>query len=150
MSENQLAAIRNEKIGFVFQFFNLIPTLTAVENVELPMQFSRNARPSLKARAVELLTMVGLAGRLLHRPAQLSGGEQQRVAIARALANAPALVLADEPTGNLDTTTGEAVLDALLEIRQKLDTTLIIVTHDNRVAEVANRVLRMQDGKFFS
>ena len=146
MSENRLAAIRNGKIGFVFQFFNLIPTLTALENVELPIQFSNNGRYSPRRRAEELLSLVGLGDRLKHRPGQLSGGEQQRVAIARALANAPDLILADEPTGNLDTATGQTVLQALLDVRRETGTTLIIVTHDTHVATLADRVLTMQDG----
>ena len=148
MSENRLADIRNRKIGFVFQFFNLIPTLTALENVELPIQFSRNGRYSPRLRAEELLGLVGLGDRLKHRPGQLSGGEQQRVAIARALANAPDLILADEPTGNLDTTTGQTVLQALLDVRRETGTTLIIITHDTQVAGLADRVLTMQDGAF--
>ena len=148
MSENRLADIRNRKIGFVFQFFNLIPTLTALENVELPIQFSKNGRYSPRRRAEELLSLVGLSERLKHRPGQLSGGEQQRVAIARALANAPDLILADEPTGNLDATTGQAVLQALLDVRKETGTTLIIVTHDTHVAGLADRVLTMQDGAF--
>ena len=148
MSENRLADIRNRKIGFVFQFFNLIPTLTALENVELPIQFSRNGKYCPRRRAEELLSLVGLSDRLKHRPGQLSGGEQQRVAIARALANAPDLILADEPTGNLDTATGQTVLQALLDVRRETATTLIIVTHDTQVAALADRVLTMQDGAF--
>jgi putative ABC transport system ATP-binding protein len=146
MSENQLAEVRNRKIGFVFQFFNLIPTLNALENVELPIQFSSGAKGSSRRRAEELLTLVGLSDRLNHRPGQLSGGQQQRVAIARALANAPDIVLADEPTGNLDSTTGETVLQALLDVRRETGTTLIVVTHDERVADLADRVVRMRDG----
>ena len=146
MGENQLADIRNQKIGFVFQFFNLIPTLTAVENVELPVQFSKNGQYHARRRAGELLSLVGLSDRLKHRPGQLSGGEQQRVAIARALANGPDLLLADEPIGNLDTATGEAVLQALLDVRRETGTTLIVITHDPGVAGLADRVLTMQDG----
>ena len=146
MGENQLADIRNQKIGFVFQFFNLIPTLTAVENVELPVQFSKNGQYHARRRAEELLSLVGLSDRLKHRPGQLSDGEQQRVAIARALANGPDLLLADEPTGNLDTATGEAVLQALLDVRRETGTTLIVITHDPGVAGLADRVLTMQDG----
>ena len=148
MTENRLADIRNRKIGFVFQFFNLIPTLTALENVELPIQFSRNGRHSPRRRAEELLSLVGLEDRLKHRPGQLSVGEQQRVAIARALANSPNLILADEPTGNLDTATGQTVLQALLDVRRETGTTLIIVTHDTNVGGLADRVLTMQDGAF--
>ena len=148
MSENRLASIRNSKIGFVFQFFNLISTLTALENVELPIQFSSDGKYSPRRRAKELLALVGLTDRLKHRPTQLSGGEQQRVAIARALANSPDLILADEPTGNLDTATGETVLQTLLDVRRETGTTLILVTHDARIGAVADRVLTMRDGVF--
>ena len=134
MGEGKLAEVRNRKIGFVFQFFNLIQTLTAVENVELPVQFSSNGRSGSRSRAEDLLKLVGLGHRLKHRPNQLSGGEQQRVAIARALANSPDLILADEPTGNLDTGIGKAVLDALLDARSQTGTTLVLVTHDADVA----------------
>ncbi len=146
MNENQLTEIRNEKIGFIFQFFNLIPTLTALENVALPIQFARkpNFRPEQRAR--ELLEMLGLEDRLHHRPAELSGGQQQRVAIARALANNPPLVLADEPTGNLDTESGGVVLDALRKIRDEQGTTVVIVTHDPELAQQTDRVLKLVDG----
>ncbi len=146
MGEGRLAEVRNEKIGFVFQFFNLIQTLTAVENVELPMQFSNNGRSGSRSRAEELLDLVGLGHRHRHRPTQLSGGEQQRVAIARALANSPDLILADEPTGNLDSGIGQAVLEALLDARAQTGTTLVLVTHDIEVAGLADRVLTMRDG----
>ena len=146
MSEGELAEIRNEKIGFVFQFFNLIQTLTAVENVELPIQFSRNGRSHSRKRAEELLSLLGLDHRLDHRPGQLSGGEQQRVAIARALANGPDLILADEPTGNLDSGIGQAVLQALLDARTQTGTTLVLVTHDSDVAALADRSATMKDG----
>ena len=146
MSENQLASIRNAKIGFVFQFFNLTQTLTAVENVELPIQFSGDGKQNPRRRAEELLTLVGLADQLNHRPSQLSGGEQQRVAIARAMANFPDLILADEPTGNLDSAIGRTVLQALLDVRRETGTTLILVTHDAEIAKVADRVLTMKDG----
>ena len=146
MSEGKLAEVRNRKIGFVFQFFNLIQTLTAIENVELPVQFSSNGRSGSRSRAEDLLKLVGLGHRLKHRPNQLSGGEQQRVAIARALANSPDLILADEPTGNLDTGIGKAVLDALLDARSQTGTTLVLVTHDTDVAALADRVLTMRDG----
>ena len=148
MGENELAEIRNSKIGFVFQFFNLIQTLTAVENVELPIQFSRNGRDRSRDRAESLLTLVGLGHRLSHRPGQLSGGEQQRVAIARALANSPDLILADEPTGNLDTGIGQTVLEALLDARKETGTTLVLVTHDPDVAGIADRHVTMRDGVF--
>ena len=146
MGEGELAEIRNEKIGFVFQFFNLIQTLTAVENVELPIQFSRNGRSHSRKRAEDLLRLVGLDHRLDHRPGQLSGGEQQRVAIARALANGPDLILADEPTGNLDSGIGQAVLQALLDARTETGTTLVLVTHDSDVAALADRSVTMKDG----
>lgn len=148
MGENQLAEIRNEYIGFVFQQFNLMPSLTAAENVALPTQFSGKKKFSPRRRAVELLTNFGLGDRLNNRPSQLSGGEQQRVAIARALANDPPLLLCDEPTGALDTETGDLVLDALFEVQRDLGTTIVIVTHDPRVASRANRRLVMTDGKF--
>ena len=146
MSENGLAEIRNKKIGFVFQFFNLISTLTALENVELPIQFSTGGQFSSRKRAEELLELVGLKERLRHRPGQLSGGEQQRVAIARAMANAPDVILADEPTGNLDTATGESVMNILFDARRETGSTLVLVTHDAQVAARANRTLTMQDG----
>lgn len=146
MSENALAEIRNKKIGFVFQFFNLISTLTALENVELPIQFSTGGQFSSRKRAEELLELVGLKERLRHRPGQLSGGEQQRVAIARAMANAPDVILADEPTGNLDTATGESVMNILFDARRETGSTLVLVTHDAQVAARANRTLTMQDG----
>jgi putative ABC transport system ATP-binding protein len=148
MGENQLAEIRNESIGFVFQQFNLLPTLTAVENVALPIQFSGKRKFNPKRRAAELLTRFGLEDRLKNRPAQLSGGEQQRVAIARALANDPPLLLCDEPTGALDTKNGEIVLETLFQAQQELRTAVVIVTHDPHVAERADRTLTMTDGRF--
>ena len=146
MNERQLTRIRNAKIGFVFQFFNLIPTLTALENVELPIQFAaeRRFRPAKRAR--ELLAHLGLEDRLHHRPMQLSGGEQQRVAIARALANDPPLLLADEPTGNLNSEAGALVMGAIEQLHAELDTTVIIVTHDPQVAGHTGRILRLVDG----
>ncbi|NWF68687.1 MAG: ABC transporter ATP-binding protein [Chloroflexi bacterium] len=147
MNEDQLTEIRNEKIGFIFQFFNLIPTLTALENVALPIQFARKTRYQPEKRARELLTSLGLPDRLNHRPAELSGGQQQRVAIARALANNPPLLLADEPTGNLDTESGAAVLQALEQIRAEFGTTIVIVTHDRELASRADRVLHLVDGR---
>ena len=146
MNEDQLTEIRNEKIGFIFQFFNLIPTLTALENVALPIEFARNRKHKHKAdqRAKDLLSMLGLEDRMHHRPSELSGGQQQRVAIARALANDPPLVLADEPTGNLDTESGQRVLQALRQIRDESGTTVVIVTHD---AQLSDRVLTLIDGR---
>ncbi|TVR21215.1 MAG: ABC transporter ATP-binding protein [Anaerolineaceae bacterium] len=146
MSEDQLTEIRNEKIGFIFQFFNLIPTLTALENVALPIQFARRTTYSPMRRAKELLALLGLSDRLHHRPSELSGGQQQRVAIARALANNPPLLLADEPTGNLDTESGQRVLDALHDIRRESGTTILLVTHDIELARRADRTLTLIDG----
>ncbi len=148
MGENQLAEIRNAYIGFVFQQFNLMPTLTAVENVALPIQFASARKFNPRERATELLTTFGLQDRLKNRPSQLSGGEQQRVAIARALANDPPLLLCDEPTGALDTENGNLVLDTLFQAQAELGTAIIIVTHDPRVAERADRTLVMTDGRF--
>ncbi|NDJ76952.1 MAG: ABC transporter ATP-binding protein [Chloroflexi bacterium] len=147
LDERALTRIRNEKIGFVFQFFNLVPTLTALENVALPVQFARNRQFNPARRAAELLTMLELQDRLHHRPNQLSGGEQQRVAIARALANNPPLLMCDEPTGNLDTVSGALVLDALREINRTTQTTMIIVTHDLNVAAQTDRVIALVDGQ---
>lgn len=147
MNERQLTRIRNEKLGFVFQFFNLIPTLTALENVALPVQFATKRQFEPSGRATELLTLFGLGDRLYHRPHQLSGGQQQRVAIARALANNPPLLLADEPTGNLNSEAGEQVIQTFKQIRQQFGTTVIIVTHDNYVAQQADRILTLVDGK---
>lgn len=147
MNEAQLTAIRNEKIGFIFQFFNLIPTLTALENVALPVQFANKRQFHPEKRARELLELLGLGDRLRHRPSELSGGQQQRVAIARALANNPPLILADEPTGNLDSESGEVVLAALSRIRKQEGTTIVIVTHDSQLAERMDRVLHLVDGR---
>lgn len=147
MNEDQLTEIRNQKIGFIFQFFNLIPTLTALENVALPIQFAQKRNFNPNKRAKELLTILGLGDRVKHRPSELSGGQQQRVAIARALANNPPLLLADEPTGNLDTESGEVVMDALHTIRREVGTTVVIVTHDPELASQADRVLTLVDGQ---
>jgi putative ABC transport system ATP-binding protein len=147
MSESRLADVRSTSIGFVFQAYNLIPTLTAQENVALPAQFARPRKVKPMLRARQLLTMLGLGERLGHRPAALSGGEQQRVAIARALVNQPAVILADEPTGNLDTDSGEQVLEALQQMRDETGTTLVLVTHDAHVAAHADRILHLQDGQ---
>ncbi|HXR65974.1 MAG TPA: ABC transporter ATP-binding protein [Ktedonobacteraceae bacterium] len=146
MSEGKLAAVRNSKIGMVFQAFNLISTLTAQENVEIPLYVGKH-KGSPSARAKELLILVGLGHRLDHRPGQLSGGEQQRVAIARALATDPALVIADEPTGNLNAKNGENVLKLIADLRQRTGKTFIIATHDPVVASHADRAIRIVDGK---
>ena len=146
MDEDELALLRGRKLGFVFQSYNLIPTLTAEENVMLPMEL-RGDGPSVGQRAQELLTAVGLEQRFEHYPAQLSGGEQQRVALARAFAGSPSILLADEPTGNLDSTTGKMVLDLLLNLNRQQGTTLILVTHDSALSQLANRIIRLRDGK---
>ncbi len=147
LDERALTRVRNEKIGFVFQFFNLVPTLSALENVALPVQFARHRKYSPTQRAKELLELLGLGDRMHHRPSQLSGGQQQRVAIARALANEPPLLLCDEPTGNLDTESGDMVMKALRDVQQKLGTTVIIVTHDMSVAAQVDRVVALVDGQ---
>ena len=147
LNERKLTDIRNEKIGFVFQFFNLIQTLTAVENVALPIQFARKRAFNPTQRARELLTHLGLGDRLDHRPNQLSGGQQQRVAIARALANNPPLLLADEPTGNLNSEASELVLATLRQVRDDFGTTVVIVTHDNELAGRTDRSLQIVDGR---
>jgi putative ABC transport system ATP-binding protein len=145
LDEDRLAKLRGEKIGFVFQFFHLIPSLTALENVSVPMEIvgARNARP----RAERLLDEVGLTGRAHHYPAQLSGGEQQRVALARALANDPPIVLADEPTGNLDTRNGRHIMDLLRKIHRDRGTTIVLVTHDAELASTADARLVLRDGR---
>jgi putative ABC transport system ATP-binding protein len=147
LSERALTRVRNEKIGFVFQFFNLVPTLTALENVALPIQFARNRQHNPNRRAKDLLSMLGLGDRLHHRPSQLSGGQQQRVALARALANEPPLLLCDEPTGNLDSSSSEIVMNALRDVQDKTNTTVIVVTHDMEVASQVDRLVALIDGK---
>ncbi len=142
-----LDAFRARTVGFIFQLHNLIPTLTARENVEVPMMGQSVGRGARRQRAEELLALVGLADRMGHLPNQLSGGERQRVAIARALANRPALVLADEPTGDLDSQSGEEVIALMHQLNQDLGTTFIVVTHDSAVARQTNRILIMRDGR---
>jgi len=150
LSEAELSDIRCLKIGFIFQFFNLIPTLTALENVELPMIFAgKLSEWEMRDRALELLDLVGLVDRANHRPSELSGGQQQRVAIARALANDPALVLADEPTGNLDSKTGSEVISLMEELNRETGKTFIIVTHDTNVAKRTRKMLYMVDGRLY-
>jgi putative ABC transport system ATP-binding protein len=146
LDEDTLAQIRGKKVGFVFQTFNLIPTLTAQENVELPLFFQGVPREKRRARAAELLRKVGLDGRLHHKPAQLSGGERQRVAIARALANDPEIILADEPTGNLDSESGKAILELLAQLHRE-GKTIILVTHNPEAAAYAQRIVRIRDGR---
>jgi putative ABC transport system ATP-binding protein len=145
LTEDRLARLRGEKIGFVFQFFHLVPSLTAFENILVPMEIA--GRRDAVARARTLLGEVGLQDRGHHYPSQLSGGEQQRVAIARALANDPPIVLADEPTGNLDSTTGRHIMDLLLDVRRIRKTTLVLVTHDATLAALADTRLALRDGR---
>lgn len=147
LNERKLTRIRNEKIGFVFQSFNLIPTLSALENVALPVQFSSKRQYNPTKRAKELLELLGLGDRMKNRPTQLSGGQQQRVAIARALANDPAILLGDEPTGNLDTESSDVVMNAFREIRSTMNTTIILVTHDMDVASQLDRIVELIDGE---
>ena len=147
LPDRRLADLRLSAFGFVFQQFNLIPTLTAAENVECALAAAGAGRAERRSRVAELLEMVGLADRAGHLPTQLSGGEQQRVAIARALANRPRVVLADEPTGNLDSATGATILDLLGSLWRDHGQTIVLVTHDSRVAAGAARVLTMQDGR---
>jgi putative ABC transport system ATP-binding protein len=145
LTEDGLARLRGEKIGFVFQFFHLVPSLTAFENILVPMEIAK--RRDAVPRARRLLDEVGLADRGHHYPSQLSGGEQQRVAIARALANDPPIVLADEPTGNLDSATGRHILDLLLNVRKARQTTMVLVTHDAELAALADTRLVLRDGR---
>jgi putative ABC transport system ATP-binding protein len=146
LSEDALAALRGRKIGIVFQSFNLIPNLTALENVALPLELLDQPEGALE-RAQALLEAVGLGARSHHYPVQLSGGEQQRVALARAFAPRPALLLADEPTGNLDTATGEAIVELMLRLNREQRTTMILVTHDPELAAKADRVVHLRDGR---
>ena len=144
LSEDALAVLRGAQMGIVFQSFHLVPTMTALENVALPMELAGNSKAFDTARA--LLAEVGLAARVDHFPAELSGGEQQRVAIARALAREPRIIFADEPTGNLDGRTGHQIVELLFGLRQRRNATLVIVTHDDRLAARTDRVIRMSDG----
>ena len=147
MNESNLAQIRGKKIGFIFQQFHLIPTLSAVENVMLPLEFQDIPTDIAKKRATEILNKVGLVGRVKHLPSQLSGGEQQRVAIARSLANNPDVILADEPTGNLDSIAGANVLDLLENLWKREGKTIIMVTHDSKLASHAKRIIQLKDGQ---
>ena len=146
LNDNQVAALRNREIGFIFQFFNLIPRMDAQANVELPMAIDGVPRCIRKERAREILEMVGLGDRADHKPSQLSGGEQQRVAIARALANEPNLVLADEVTGNLDTTTGDEIIHLLRNLNKEEGKTFILITHDPAVGQDTDRIVQLRDG----
>ncbi len=150
MDENQLAAIRNRQIGFVFQSFNLLARTSALKQVMLPMQYFRNGTRipagERKERAQEALELVGLADRMTHLPAELSGGQQQRVAIARALVNAPPIIMADEPTGNLDSTSGREVLEILHRLHDERGITIVMVTHDQEIGAEAGRIVRLWDG----
>ena len=147
LSDNELTRIRRLKVGFVFQFYNLIPTLTAAENIALPLLIDGAPIGRYRERLEELLRLVGLSDRAQHKPDQLSGGQQQRVAIARAFINQPEIVLADEPTGNLDTRSGSAILELLQRSRAELGATIVMVTHDPRAASYAQRVIFLRDGK---
>ncbi len=147
MPESQLAQIRGKKIGFVFQKFNLITTLSAVENIALPMIFQRISHNEQLKRTIALLHQVGLGDRIHHKPTELSGGQQQRVAIARALATNPDIILADEPTGNLDSTTGRQIIELLVTLHNNSSKTIILVTHDDELAHYAQRIVYLLDGK---
>ena len=145
MNDDQLAGIRNRKVGFVFQSFNLLSRQTAITNVELPLRYSGSS-DGRRTRAMDALKAVGLGDRMTHRPTELSGGQQQRVAIARAIVNTPAIIMADEPTGNLDSKVGKEIMNLLLNLNKESGTTLIIVTHDPIIAEQTQRVIRLRDG----
>ena len=147
LDENQLATYRREKIGFVFQSYNLIPTLTALQNVELPLVFSGIPKRDRLLRAEDILRTVGLDERIGHRPTEMSGGEQQRVAIARALINSPSIILGDEPTGNLDSKTGEEIMNLLTWLNKNGGLTVVMVTHDPEKARYADRVIQIKDGR---
>jgi len=150
LSQNQLAEIRGKEIGFVFQQFNLLPNLNSLENVTLPMVFQGLPEEKRRKRAETLLCSIGLGNRLSHRPLELSGGEQQRIAIARALANDPEIIIADEPTGNLDSTTGKQILEILVNLHKKEKKTMIIVTHDPNIASYSEEIVNIRDGQIIT
>lgn len=147
LDENQLAKYRREKIGFIFQSYNLVPTLTALQNVELPLIFSGIPKNDRLTKVQDMLKTVGLQDRVNHRPTEMSGGEQQRVAVARALINNPAIILGDEPTGNLDSKTGEEIMDLLTWMNKNNGLTVVMVTHDAEKARYADRVVHIKDGR---
>ncbi|WP_418792530.1 ABC transporter ATP-binding protein [Phosphitispora sp. TUW77] len=149
LKEDELSEIRNKKIGFIFQSFNLLPKLTALENVELPLIYRGLSAAERRQSAVEALNMVGLSDRMHHKPSELSGGQQQRVAIARALAGNPPIILADEPTGNLDSRSGVEVMEIIKDLNNK-GKTIILITHDMEIARQARRIIRIQDGRIVS
>ena len=146
LDDNQLADLRNKEIGFIFQFFNLISRMNALKNVELPMAIAGKSRSERRKRAEELLTLVGLEKRMDHRPTQLSGGEQQRVAIARSLTNDPSVLLCDEVTGNLDTSTGDDILELLKNLNEEQGKTFVLITHDPQVGQATERLIQLRDG----
>lgn len=150
LDDNSLSEIRSKYIGFIFQQFNLIPQLNVIENVSLPLFYQGVDEEEMKERSIKLAELVGLGDRLYHRPSELSGGQQQRVAIARALANDPAIILADEPTGNLDTTTGKEIMKLLCELNQNEGKTLIVITHDMNIANYSKRIIKLLDGRIIN
>ena len=150
MSEDELAQVRGEKIGFIFQQFNLLPNLSALENVMMPMIFQGKPEPEREKRAKYLLNSLELGDRISHRPAELSGGEQQRIAIARSLINNPEIIVADEPTGNLDSTTGRKIMEILIDLHKNKGKTIIVVTHDPTIANYSNQIIRIKDGQLVS
>ena len=150
LSEDELAHIRGKKIGFIFQQFNLLPNLNALDNVMIPMLFQGAPEKERRERAEFLLSSVGLKERILHRPFELSGGEQQRIAIARSLANNPEFIVADEPTGNLDSTTGQKIMEILMDLHEKENKTMIVVTHDPTIAEYSGQIVNIKDGQIAS
>ncbi len=149
MSDVEIAKFRNKKIGFVFQFHHLLPEFTAIENVAMPAMIAGKSFDEVKEKAYELLKEVGLADRVHHKPSELSGGEQQRVAVARALMNSPEIILADEPSGNLDSQNAEALHNLMFDLNRKYKQTFIIATHNEKLAEMANRIIKIVDGKIY-